>query len=410
MEKPTKQVLSNGIILIHKQVKPLPIVGIKLFIRLGSINEPDDIAGITNLTQLLLIKGTKTRTAEQIALELESVGGSISSSSNEDFSEVSISITNKHFNKAMEIMADVLLNPVFPGQELAKEKMVTIAGIKSRKDHIFNVALDLLMKNLYGSHPYSRLTIGSEESVQKITRDDIVNWHKKYYGSPNLLIVVVGNVTLSETKKNIMKYFSQLPVVNPTAVSLPEINIKERKSIVQKTKFEQAYLMCGFLAPEISNKDFISLKVLDAYLGGGMSSELFQRLREQAGIGYEVDSFYPSRKDKSRYVIYLGLDKTSIPLAKEKINSLITEIKTKHIDTKKLNEVKNYVKGIYLLDHQTASRQAWYFGWWEMLNKGYEYDNQYTTDIDKVTDEGILQAANKYLTDNCVWVELQPEK
>ena len=410
MEKITKQVLSNGLTLVHKQVEPLPIVGIRLFIKLGSINEPAELAGITHLTQILMLKGTKTRAAEQIAIDLESVGGSIGSDSTEDYSEVSVSITSKHFKKAVELLSDIVMNPVFPEQELEKEKSMTLAGIKSRKDTIFNVAVDLLMENLYGKHPYARLTVGTEESVNKITRDDIISWYKKNYGVSNMLVVVVGNVSLSDTKKYLEQYFSGLQKGIAVTRDIPVPELKESKVVVEPVKFEQAYLMYGYLAGEVSSADYTGLKIIDAYLGGGMSSELFQRLREQAGLGYEVDAFYPSRMDKSRFVIYIGLDKSSIGTSKEKITEILNEIKQKPLSTVRFNEIKTYLKGIYLLDHQTASRQAWYYGWWEMLNKGFEYDTKYTDELDKITPDDIVRIANKYFTDKFVCVELQPVK
>jgi predicted Zn-dependent peptidase len=358
----------------------------------------------------LLTKGTKKRTAEQIAVELESVGGGIGAGANEDYSEIGVSITSMHFDKAMEILADVFLNPLFPDRELAKEKVNIIAGIKSRKDSIFTVASDMLNQKMYKTHPYARLTSGSEETVNKITRDDIVAWHKKNHAVPNLLMIVVGNVSLSDTVKYIDKYFGQLPKTVPEQTQLPVPDITAPVTITEKTKFEQAYLMYGYIAGEITSKDYAALKVLNGYLGGGMSSLLFQKLREQAGLGYEVDSFYPSRKEKSRFVIYIGLDTGSISIAKQKITELVADLKQNKIDETRLTEVKNYLKGTFLLDHQTAARQAWYFGWWEMLGKGYEYDTVYTTEIDKITADDVLAAANKYLTDKFVCIELHSEK
>ena len=406
--EPMKHVFKNGLVLIHNEAKPLPIVSIKLFINLGSINETEQNSGITHLTQTLILKGTKKRTAEQIALEIESVGGSISSGSDEDYSEISISITKDYFIKALDILSDVFNNPTFPEEELQKEKMMTLAGIKSRKDHIFNIAYDSLILNLYGKHPYARLTIGAESSVQNITRKDIINWHHKYYGVPNVLIVIAGDVSFETAEEQVNKYFSGIPGVEQSKLNVPVLQ-PELKVSAETTKFAQAYLMYGFLTPSVNSEEYPAMKTLNAYLGGGMSSRLFQVLRESAGLGYEISSFYPSRKDVSRFVIYLGLDKQSLEKAKEKIENLLKEVREVNIDGKRLDEVKEHLRGTYLLDHQTNDRQAWYLGWWEIIGKGYAYDREYIAGIDKVTVEDLKKIAEKYFTDKRVIIQLSPE-
>lgn len=404
-----KVTLKNNIVLIHKQIKPLPIVSVKLFVKVGSKDEPENKSGITPLTQELLLKGTKKRTAEQIGLEIESVGGSISSDSTEDFSEISVSVTSRHFDKAVSVLSDVFLNPVFPAEELEKEKTVTMASIRSRKDHIFNVAFDLLMENLYGRHPYARLPSGTEETVKNISRDDIVEWHRKFYGSPNVVIVVAGNVSLAETKSCINRYFSGIPEVQESKLSF-EAPVPGSRNLTEKRKFKQAYLMLGYLAPRVNSDDYPALKVLTTYLGGGMSSELFQKIREEAGLCYEISAFYPSRLDVSRFVIYTGLDKASLDKAKESIYKLLNDICRSPIDNKRLNEIKEYIKGTYLLEHQSISRQSWYLGWWEILGKGCEYDSRYVDDLLKITPEDILKVSQKYLQANNVVIQVIPEK
>ncbi|MDI6640898.1 MAG: insulinase family protein, partial [Elusimicrobiota bacterium] len=191
-------------------------------------------------------------------------------------------------------------------------------------------------------------------------------------------------------------------------VKLPEI-VLEHREVSKRKKFEQSYLMYGFIVPEISSADYTKLKLLNAYLGGGMSSLLFQELREKAGLGYEVNSFYPSRKDKSHFVLYIGLDSAAMKVAEEKIDSVIDKLKTELISDVRLKEIKNYLTGNYIFGHQTNSQQSWYLGWWEILGKGYEYDDRYLKELNKVTPEEIRKVANKYLTDKFVVARILSE-
>ncbi|OGS21790.1 MAG: hypothetical protein A2252_06590 [Elusimicrobia bacterium RIFOXYA2_FULL_39_19] len=399
----------NGLTLIHKKTGPLPIISVKLFLKTGCTNDPKEKLGLTNLTQQLLTRGTKTRTNEQIATEIESMGGHLSASCVEDYSEIDLDITQKYFTKAFDLLADVFLNPSFPADELEKAKTVTKASIRSRQDSIFEVTFDLLKKNLYQDHPYTNIPSGTLETVDKITQNDLVAYHKKYYGSQNILMVVTGNISLAEIKKAINKSFAGLSKGETPVTTLPIVTAQQ-KTEEQKGKFEQAYLMYGFLVPEISNNDYTKLKVLNTYLGGGMSSLLFQELREKAGLGYEVSSFYPSRKAQSSFVIYIGLDKSSLTLAKEKVNTILNELKTRPIDEARLKDAKKYIKGTFLLDHQTNSRQCWYLGWWETIGKGYKYDDVYASELEKITSADIKEVINKYFSGNYVYVQISPEK
>ncbi|MBU0952617.1 MAG: insulinase family protein [Elusimicrobia bacterium] len=405
----TKLQLDNGMTLIYKKIEPLPIVSVQLFLKLGSVSDPADKLGLTNLMQMLITKGTASKNDEQISKEIEALGGSIGASETEDYCETSLNITKKYFNKAFEIFADIIQNPSFPENELQKEKTNVIAGIKSRQDHIFDVTLDLLRETVYQKHPYANTTFGTEETIKKITRDDIVAWHKKHYGPQNMVMVVTGNIGLGEIKKVVKKYLNSLPAVESVKYDFPAVT-QTQKSLIEKKKFEQAYLMYGFLAPEVSNEHFPKIKVLNTYLGGGMSSILFQELREKAGLGYEVSSFYQSKKDKSMLVIYIGLDKASLETAKAKVDMVLSDLKTKPIDVNRFSGAKKYIKGISVLDHQTGARQGWYLGWWEITGKGYQYDKKYLSEIEQVTPADLKNVINKYLTDKFVQIQIIPEK
>jgi len=361
------------------------------------------------MMQTLMVKGTKTMTEKQLSTEIESMGGSIGASALEDYCEVSLNITKQYFDEAFKLFADVVQNPAFPEDELKKEKVNMIAGIKSRQDQIFSVTYDCLRSAVYHGHPYTYLTTGTEEGVNNITRGDLQSWHGKHYGTQNMIMVVTGNIGLGEIKSAVKNYLGTMPPVEPLKYEFPAVE-PVAKEIAEKKKFEQAYLMYGYLVPSVSDNDFPKIKVLNAYLGSGMSSLLFQELREKAGLGYEVSSFYPSKKDKSTFIIYIGLDKSTMDTAKTKIEALISDLKTKPLDETRLRDAKKYIKGISVLDHQTGSKQAWYLGWWEIMGKGYRYDKKYLSDIEQVTSADVKAMIDKYLTDKFVQVQITPEK
>ncbi|MCX7940863.1 MAG: pitrilysin family protein [Elusimicrobiota bacterium] len=417
--KVRKDILDNGVIFIHNYNTEQPIVSVVIFIKMGAVYEPLHLTGISELVQATITKGTKNRTAKQIVEEIESLGGEISADSDTDYSTLSISVGSIHYEKAIEILHDVFTNPIFPEEEVEKEKMNIIAGIIARKDRIFNVAIDELLLNIYGKqHPYGRPPERIIRTIRKIKRENLLSWWEKFYGIDNnlrnIVIVVSGDVDFLYAKEIIMKYFSsirrtQLPFIQDYKLRL------KRKYVSRKVHFKQAYLMYGFLAPAVGITDireFLSLKLLNLYLGGGMSGKLFEILREQYSLCYETNSFYPTRILDSHFVFYLGLDHTRVELAKNKIEEIIYLLKDgKIFDEKDLEETKRKFSGRYLLDHQTNARQAWYLGFWEIVGLGYEYDAKYIEDIKTVTLDDIHNTVNKIFSkEKAVVVELIPKK
>jgi predicted Zn-dependent peptidase len=402
--------LKNGIEVIHKKVSDNPIVTLQVFLRTGVANEDPGKAGIASLVQVMLNKGTKTRSNEQLSNDIENIGSGISTDTDSDYSHLSISVVDSHTEKAFEILSDVVMNPLFDKKELEKERANALANIERRQDSINNVANDLLNKNFYGDHPYSRITLGTKEGLLSITKDDLAKWHKKYFTSNNLFLVIMGNIELSEATNIAEKYFGKIPA-SPQEFTVPEPVLPKKQFISQPTtKFNQAYLMLAYPAPSINDPDFPALKVINTVLGGRMTSRLFIELREKLSLAYEVSSYYPSKKHLSKFVIYLGLKKKNLELTKKRITEIIEDLKKNKIDEKELSDTKNYIKGVFLLEHQTINRQAWYLGWWEVSGKGYAYDQQYLSDLMKVTSEDIQKAANKYFNRDSVEVELVPEK
>ncbi|MBN1621392.1 MAG: insulinase family protein [Endomicrobiales bacterium] len=401
--------LKNNLKVIHKEIKTNPIVSVQVFLYSGSANEEENQAGLANFTKVIMLKGTKKRSAKQLAIDIESIGSSISSDVSHDYCSYGVSTMDSSVDKAAEILSDVIKNPSFDKDEIEKERLNVIAGIKSRQDSIFSIADDLFNSIFYGSHPYSWPDIGKIETVSSLKREDLINWHRKYYCTGNMLLVITGNVSLKEAKKISKEYFSDVPK-SDAKFKLPDIPEPEPKKVKQTNKkFQQSYLMIGFPSPSVNGNDYPVLKVINATLGGRMSGRLFIELREKLSLGYEVSSFYPSRKHLSRFVIYLGLMKKNLQLAKDKVRDVINDLKEKGVTEEELNETKNYIRGIYLLRHQTVSGISWHLGWWEVMGKGYDYDEKYLKDLMNVTSQDVKRVANKYFKDDYIQVEIVSE-
>ncbi|MBI5554457.1 MAG: insulinase family protein [Elusimicrobia bacterium] len=412
---PVKTVFPNGLTLIHQYDQTSEVVALDLFVKAGAGAEEKNQAGIANFIQNLLYNGTTSRTAKQIAFETESIGASISGSCAEDYALVRAVVFKEYFELMTEVFFDGVLNPTFPQEEVEKERANILASIKTRQDSIFNVAFDQLNEEIYGEHPYHKPIIGYKRTLQNITRKQIIAFYQQYYRPQNMILVVVGNISPKKITKLLKKYF---PALAKTELTIQPINAApatptrfEPREMNLETKFKQAYLIMGYLVPSVSSQDYPVFKIIATLLGGGMNSRLFVNLREQQGLAYELDSFYPSRAYASVLCIYLGLKETNLAQAQSSVRKEINALKTIPVSPEELNSVKTYLAGQYLLSRQTNQSLAFYLGFYELLQKGYEYDSQYLTDLQAVTANDISQVANDYFSDNNLTrIKLIPQK
>ncbi len=402
--------LPNGLTIIHKQTSDHPLVTVQLFLRGSSLLEQPSQAGLANFTQTLMFQGTKSRDAEKLSQEIEDIGASITSDVEHDYCSLGLSLMNTSFPKAMEILSDIIINPAFSENEIEKERANILAGLRSRKDHLSQVASDRFYEVFYGTHPYAWPEAGKPGTITKTTRADIVAWHRDHYTAKNMLMAVIGNVPEDAVRKEAVKYFSAITAGEAFTRYPDPASPKAEKVVKTSVKFQQAYVIMGLPAPAIGGRDFTTLKIINALLGSRMTGRLFTELREKLSLAYDVNSSFPTQRKASRFTIYLGLEKRNVELAKKRINEILTDLTVTPVPQKELEDTRNFIRGVYLLDHQPIHRQAWYLGWWEVMGKGYAYDQQYLEQLMAVTPEDIQNAAKQLFTGNYTTVEIVPEK
>lgn len=400
--------LSNGITLIHKQSSAAPIVTAHIFVRSGVANEQPRQAGIAHFCQTVMLKGTKTRSDDELSRALEDIGAVMSSDVEYDFTEIGISVSTAGARRGIELLSDIVRNPAFAKDEVEKERGSVLAALKSRQDQIFYTAHDRFNKLFYGNHPYAWPDTGTTASVRALKAADLRQWHVRHYTAGSIFIVIVGDMALETARAACEEFFGSMAQGtkrDPGAVATPR---KPTAARVETTKFQQAYLMMGCPAPSVMDDDFPVLKVINTLMGGRMSSRLFTELREKMSLGYEVSSFYPSRAGLSSFVVYLGIAGENLPRAEQKIREMLAALAAERVPDEELADTKNFIRGVYLLDHQTISRQAWHLGWWEALGRGYRYDDEYLNDLMAVTTDDIKRVARRYFTDDYFKVEVVP--
>ena len=394
-----RDVLENGLVLLTVERHNLPIVMVTVGINAGSLNEPEDKAGLANLTARLLTSGTKTKTAAQINEEIEFVGASLSGSGGDDYVTVNLSILKKDIELGFDLLSDIILNPSFPENELDKKRKRIKARLKAQEDDPGFVASREFKKAVFGSHPYGRLVEGSPETLDKITRRDIVDFHSAYYIPNNAVMSVVGDITPEEVKNLLRKYFSGWQTKEMKTSFFPEPDrTKKRKTITIDKDLTQANIVIGHIGISRGDPDYYAVSVMNYILGGGgFASRLMQNIREDKGLVYDVHSFFAADKYGGRFQVSLQTKNESTNTAIEEILKEIKLIRNVPVSDTELSDAKAFLTGSFPMRIETSRRIANFLVAVEYYRLGTDYINKYPVYINSITKEEVLRVAKKYL-------------
>lgn len=395
-----RTVLNNGITVLIVENPSADIISARLFLRVGTRWEPTDKAGLSHLVSAVMTKGTENLSSMDIAERVESVGASLGTDSTSDYFLLSLKTVSADFADMLSLAGEVLRSPIFPEHEVELERRLTLQAIRSQQEQPFTVAMDQLRTAMYGDHPYALSGLGTEATMAGLTRQDLQDFHQTHFRPDNLIISIAGRVTPKEAIALVEEAFGDWQSTSATpTLSLPEI-AENPHSVVTAQETQQSILMLGYLAPSISDSmtDYAALKVLNTYLGNGLSSRLFVELREKRGLAYEVSAFYPTRLDKSNFVAYMGTAPANTAIALSGLKTEVDRLCETALSEEELQVAKNKLLGQYALGKQTNSQIAQIFGWYETLNLGVEFDTRFQEEVAAVTAEVAQAAARRYLS------------
>jgi len=395
----TKSVLDNGVVLISEKNTSNDIISMSLIVKGGDLLDPKP--GISDLIAGTLLKGTKNRSALQLSKELENSGIIIAPSSNPDYFEIQIKSTAQDFDKALELLADIVNAPLFKQEDIDNVRTDELEGIQASRDNPLPLALEKFYKEMFPNHPYGYVGEVLEKSLPSITRDEMVNFYKDYFIPQNMIMAVSGNINNKDLSDKINAYFPQKQgkIVDINCLKNQFIPLNQNKSAITPKNIAAAWMVMGWPVPGItSGKDYASLKIIDSLLGSGLSSRLFVNLREKQGLAYQISSAYPSRLDTSVFMLYLGTNPVNLKTAINGFNNEINKIKCEGISAKELNEQKQEIIGHFLLSQETNQNKAHYLAWFESIGKGYKFNYNFPDLIDSVTIDDVKQTANKYFS------------
>ena len=391
-----KVVLPSGLTILVKENHNLPLVSLRMVFKGGVVYETENNNGICNLMQRMLLKGTKTRTAEQIAESLAHVGGKIDTYSGNNSYGVSVDVLKDDFKLGLDILSDVVMNPVFPESALEKERQNVLAAIRSQEDDVFPTASKLLRETLFTVHPYRWLTIGTDSTVKSISQADLVRFHNQLCVPKNAVLAVFGDVKTEEVILQIEKYFA---IFNSPSIAYRQ-EVKEpalteiRKASKIKEK-QQAVVLIGYPNIDIKDPRRYTFEVMNSILSG-QGSRLFDTIREKQGLAYYVGTIPVLGLDPGMYIFYVGTVAEKIDLATTSMLDEINRIKTEEVTDEELTRAKKELIGNKAIDLQTNSAQASESALDELYGLGYDNYQYYTDRINAVTKQQIRDIATQF--------------
>ena len=401
--------LDNKARLVVKSDPSLPLVSIRAAFLGGVRYETKQDNGINNFMAEIWDRGTTRLSSEELARQIENMAASISSFSGRNSFGLESEFLSKFLDPGLDLFAEVLTQPAFSPEETEKARPVILAAIKRQQEQMPSRTFKLFSRTLYDGNPYSLNTLGTEETVLKITAKDIRAYYEKYAKPDNLVITVVGNVDPEHIKNRFNKLLAdfQGKAASPPDIPAPKSwqGVREAVDSVEKA---QTHLVWGYLAPPMSSPDRYALEVLDSVLSG-MGGRLFVQLRDKQSLAYTVSSFYSPGLDTGAFGFYIAFDPAKYEQAREGFDKIITEITQKPITDLELAAAKEYILGSYDIGLQSYGAQASELAFNDLYGLGLDYSEKYIEGINKVTAKDVLKAAKKYLNkDRMVKVVVGP--
>jgi predicted Zn-dependent peptidase len=403
-----KNVLDNGLTIISENIPSVRSVAVGVWIKTGSRFEYPAENGIAHFLEHMMFKGTKKRSPLAIAQSLESIGGNLNAFTGKEVTCYYANALDIHINRAVEVLSDMVCNSVFPEKEIPRERFVVLEEIKSTRDtpeeHIF----DIFHEKLFPDGPLGRPIQGTEKIVSGFERNSVLKFWQSHYAPEKMVIAAAGNLQHDKLVSLVEKNFNFHQIVNQTQ-SLTIDNVARSQEFIIPQPISQAHICTGGRSIPYNSEDRFALLVLNSYLGGGMSSRLFQRLREKRGLAYSVYSFVDFYSNIGLFGVYLGTDAKKVKMAKNLLHDELNKLRTKEISAGSLKKVKNQLKGNLVLGLEVTSRRMSRLAKNEIYFKEYVSIDSMIKNIDKVTTSEIMDLANNIIhPDNFITVILQP--
>jgi predicted Zn-dependent peptidase len=386
-----RDVLDNGLRVLTERMTQVRSISIGVWLTRGSRHESADRSGIAHFVEHMLFKGTGTRSAEDIAQAIDSIGGQLDAFTAKEYASYYIKVLDEHLPLALDILSDIVLNPAFSNEDIEREKKVVVEEIKMVEDTPDDLVHEIFTQGFWEDHPLGRPILGRRETVESFTRDLLRDYFQKTYIPRNLIVSAVGNLEHAHVRELVEKKFGSLRTEGEVATEhaptvIPKIQIRNKE-------LEQSHVCLGSSSYPQDHDDRYSSYVLNTLLGGSMSSRLFQNVREKRGLAYAVFSGLAAYRDAGAFTIYAGCSNEAVGEVIELVVDELKTIKQTAVPASELQRAKDHLKGSLMLSlENTASRMS------HLARQEIYFDRQFGLDetlqgVERVTADDVQRVA-----------------
>lgn len=390
-----REVLSNGLTILTEEMPHIRSVSIGIWIKTGSRHESPEFNGISHFVEHMVFKGTKNRTAEQIAREVDSVGGNMDAFTAKECICFDVKVLDDHLPTALDILSDLVLNPVFEPNELARERGVILEEIKMDEDNPDYLVHEIFTQNFWKDHPLGKPILGTKETVKRFEQKILLEYYSRFFIPNNMIISVAGNVKHERLVELVQQKFAGLRA-GPNGFKQEEPKIQARINMRNKKALEQVQLCIGVPSLSIGHpRRFVSY-IMNTLLGGGMSSRLFQSVREKQGLAYAIYSELNPYRDTGCMCVYAGTSRENAPKVVQSVVSEFKKLKSEAISAEELRRAKDQLKGSLMLSLESSTARMS-----NLARQELYFDRFYSMDeimdrVEAVSAEEITTLAQEY--------------
>ncbi|MFN0172074.1 MAG: M16 family metallopeptidase [Bryobacteraceae bacterium] len=387
--------LANGVRVITEVMPHVRSVSAGLWVASGSRREKGPETGLCHFIEHMLFKGTGRRSAEDIAREVDSIGGNLDAFTSKEVVCFNIKVLDEHLDKGFDVLADLVLNPVFREEDINKEKGVILEELKMEEDSPDYLVHEIFCSNFWKDHPLGKPILGNKETIRGFDRPAIDEYYRRMYVPSDMVLTAAGNLNHGHVVKLADQHFSSLETRPPSPPDLAP-STHARIALRNKKSLEQVHLCMGVPSYPLPHQERFGCYILNTLLGGGMSSRLFQNIRERQGLAYAVFSELNPYRDTGLLAVYAGTSIESTPKVVTSVLKEFRQLKAEPVPADELRRAKDHLKGSLMLSlESTASRmsnlarQEMYFGRFFTLDELID-------SIEAVKTEDIQRIANEF--------------
>ena len=388
-----KTILKNGLRIVTEQIPGLRSVALGVWVDVGSRNERGKENGLCHFIEHMLFKGTRRRDARELAAALESLGGSLNGFTSREQTCFHARFLDEHLPTAVDVIADLMCNSTITAEHVEREKKVVLEEIKEALDTPSDKIHDLFAETFWGNHPLGQTIMGPPSNIMGLSRPQVLRFMKDHYRTGSVVVAASGSIPHERLVKLVKEKFRFSSGISDGAQMAGYRT--DRAVMVEQNRSKQTHLCLGFSTPPYSSPEKMTILALSSFLGGGMSSVLFQKIREDKGLAYTVYTFNDFYRDAGVFGVYLGTDGKNLAKATALVLMELRKMKQKKVTPSQLKTLKSQMKGHLILSQESPNGRMNRLARQELMVERFQTVQDMIKEIDRVTATGICDMANR---------------